>query len=84
MEDGLPCLVVVCLPASAVVCSPGRVGARYELLHRFDVLPDTPTVNTLHLCEGPGAFVAATNHFLRTRFGDALNWTSVHVVAHSP
>jgi len=51
----------------------------YELLHGYDLLPwrdntqDRP-VSTIHLCEAPGAFVAATNHFLRQTYGQWLNW----------
>lgn len=33
----------------------------------------------VHLCEAPGAFVAATNHYLRQQYGDSLDfdWTGV-------
>ncbi|CAF1566435.1 unnamed protein product, partial [Didymodactylos carnosus] len=29
---------------------------------------------TLHLCEGPGAMICATNHFLRQKYETNLNW----------
>ena len=40
----------------------------YEMLTAFpDLLGSPGPTTTLHLCEAPGAFVAATNHFLRSR-----------------
>ena len=61
----------------------------YELLHTFDdglvqplPLPDPesvvglPVLRTAHVCEAPGAFVAATNHFVKTRMSEPvrLDW----------
>eukprot|EP00051_Salpingoeca_urceolata_P011537 m.143144 g.143144 ORF g.143144 m.143144 type:complete len:1528 (+) comp17159_c0_seq2:219-4802(+) len=55
----------------------------YEILYRFDLLPTpehiegngpSPTINTVHACEAPGAFVAATNHALRQLWGSRLVW----------
>lgn len=38
----------------------------YEMLHYFKLLPaDNPRVSTMHVCEAPGGFIAATNHYLR-------------------
>lgn len=50
----------------------------YESIVTFDLLPATgvalghlengqPAMGTVHLCEAPGAFITATNHFIRTQ-----------------
>ena len=50
----------------------------FDLLPKDDSLPASssavgrlasgqPAVGTLHLCEAPGAFISATNHFIRTQ-----------------
>ncbi|CAF4829686.1 unnamed protein product, partial [Rotaria socialis] len=42
----------------------------YEILANFDLINDVnknPLLTTLHLCEAPGAFISALNHFLVTR-----------------
>jgi hypothetical protein len=31
-------------------------------------------VATCHVCEAPGAFIAATNHYLRQKHFNALDW----------
>ena len=51
----------------------------FELLSGYNLAPQTPAVRTVHLCEAPGAFIAATNHYLRQTFRDALtlDWTGV-------
>ncbi len=46
----------------------------YEILNMFaDMIPGSETVNTFHLCEAPGAFIAATNHYL-SKSNQKLNW----------
>ncbi|AWP01639.1 putative cap-specific mRNA (nucleoside-2'-O-)-methyltransferase 2 [Scophthalmus maximus] len=42
----------------------------YEILGTFNLLPDealqSGELNTVHLCEAPGAFIAALNHYIKT------------------
>ncbi|XP_029000802.1 cap-specific mRNA (nucleoside-2'-O-)-methyltransferase 2 isoform X2 [Betta splendens] len=42
----------------------------YEILGTFNLLPEealqTGELNTVHLCEAPGAFICALNHFIKT------------------
>ncbi|XP_076879210.1 cap-specific mRNA (nucleoside-2'-O-)-methyltransferase 2 [Brachyhypopomus gauderio] len=42
----------------------------YEILGTFRLLPETALqngeLNSVHLCEAPGAFISALNHYLRT------------------
>uniref|UniRef100_A0A671P306 Cap-specific mRNA (nucleoside-2'-O-)-methyltransferase 2 n=1 Tax=Sinocyclocheilus anshuiensis TaxID=1608454 RepID=A0A671P306_9TELE len=42
----------------------------YEILGTFKLLPDNALksgeLNSIHLCEAPGAFISALNHFLKT------------------
>ncbi|XP_062327537.1 cap-specific mRNA (nucleoside-2'-O-)-methyltransferase 2 [Osmerus eperlanus] len=42
----------------------------YEILGTFSILPEdalqSGELNTVHLCEAPGAFIAALNHYLKT------------------
>ncbi|ALC42332.1 aft [Drosophila busckii] len=37
----------------------------YECLHRYPLVKK-PDLNSLHLCEAPGAFIAALNHYLHS------------------
>ncbi|KAI4905333.1 hypothetical protein NFI96_015426, partial [Prochilodus magdalenae] len=52
----------------------------YEILGTFDLLPETALqigeLNSVHLCEAPGAFVSALNHFLQTS-GLYCDWSWV-------
>jgi len=47
----------------------------YEMLEIFSLIksPDVK-FNSVHLCEAPGAFVCATNHYLRTKCG-GVQWS---------
>ncbi|KAJ1484270.1 FtsJ-like methyltransferase-domain-containing protein [Baffinella frigidus] len=51
----------------------------YEMIAAFDLI-DCQVVqggecNSLHLCEAPGAFICATNHYIRTRWPNMRwNW----------
>ena len=46
-----------------------------EMLATQHMLPvEHGPVTTVHVCEAPGAFIAATNHYLRQQFGAALDW----------
>ncbi|AFX92707.1 putative FtsJ-like methyltransferase [Megavirus courdo11] len=46
----------------------------YEILHEFNYLiPDKMIIKTFHLCEAPGAFISATNHYLDT-INKKLDW----------
>merc|ERR1719399_2061359 len=49
----------------------------YEMLECWDLKPTGPDVRTVHLCEAPGAFISATNHYVRQHFGERLDlsWT---------
>lgn len=42
----------------------------YEILGTFNLLPDEALqngeLNTVHLCEAPGAFITALNHYIKT------------------
>jgi hypothetical protein len=54
----------------------------YELLSAFPALLPrlnllTRPISTLHLCEAPGAFVCALNHYLRAKATGASNWSWV-------
>lgn len=44
----------------------------YEMLGSIKLPGDD--IVTFHLCEAPGAFVSATNHYLSTKYPD-INWT---------
>lgn len=38
----------------------------FEILNEYNLIPKSMTsLNSLHLCEGPGAFVTSLNHYLR-------------------
>ncbi|ESP01692.1 hypothetical protein LOTGIDRAFT_139267 [Lottia gigantea] len=40
----------------------------YEILNKFPIIPENCTeINSVHLCEAPGAFVSALNHQLKYR-----------------
>ncbi|XP_029904405.1 cap-specific mRNA (nucleoside-2'-O-)-methyltransferase 2 [Myripristis murdjan] len=43
----------------------------YEILGTFQLLPEeaiqSGELNTVHLCEAPGAFITALNHYIKTR-----------------
>ncbi|KAH8371643.1 hypothetical protein KR093_008354 [Drosophila rubida] len=46
----------------------------FECLNRFPLVTQ-PTLNSLHLCEAPGAFIAALNHYLHSLHKpDEVNW----------
>ena len=46
----------------------------YEMLNMFtDLIPNTSVVKTFHLCEAPGAFIAALNHLVSNR-NQKLEW----------
>ncbi|KAF5284260.1 hypothetical protein FQR65_LT00261 [Abscondita terminalis] len=38
----------------------------YECLNTYSLIPMSSTLNTVHLCEAPGAFVSALNYYLHT------------------
>lgn len=48
----------------------------YEILKVYqNLIPIKPTVKTFHICEAPGGFVSATNHFVTTSDSNSkLEW----------
>ncbi|XP_066504359.1 cap-specific mRNA (nucleoside-2'-O-)-methyltransferase 2 isoform X2 [Hoplias malabaricus] len=52
----------------------------YEILGTFDLLPEAALqigeLNSVHLCEAPGAFISALNHYLQTS-GIPCDWNWV-------
>lgn len=44
----------------------------FECLHNFKMVKDGK-LNSLHLCEAPGAFITALNHYLHSTF-DEVEW----------
>lgn len=47
----------------------------YEMLNGFrDLIPVKDTIKTFHLCEAPGAFISAVNHYISNRGNGQLNW----------
>eukprot|EP00047_Mylnosiga_fluctuans_P021933 m.111139 g.111139 ORF g.111139 m.111139 type:complete len:967 (+) comp9081_c0_seq2:644-3544(+) len=51
----------------------GAWAKMYEILDGFRLLPG-PRVRSVHVCEAPGGFIAATNHYLRQQHGSELDW----------
>ncbi|XP_037948237.1 cap-specific mRNA (nucleoside-2'-O-)-methyltransferase 2-like [Teleopsis dalmanni] len=46
----------------------------YECLHKFPLVKK-PKLNTLHLCEAPGAFISALNHYLYSTYNkEQVEW----------
>ncbi|XP_017019985.2 cap-specific mRNA (nucleoside-2'-O-)-methyltransferase 2 [Drosophila kikkawai] len=46
----------------------------FECLHRYPLVKG-PVVNTLHLCEAPGAFIASLNHYLHSTYAEEeIKW----------
>lgn len=46
----------------------------YEMLNMFpDLIPSNETIKTFHLCEAPGAFISALNHFLSNK-DQKMDW----------
>lgn len=47
----------------------------YEMLVRFKLVnvsdPSSPEIKTVHVCEAPGAFICATNHYIKLNCKDA-------------
>lgn len=53
----------------------GAWAKMYQMLHQYKLAAAVGTnVATAHVCEAPGAFIAATNHYLRQLHGAALDW----------
>lgn len=51
----------------------------YELLSvavNNTFLTENPVIKTFHMCELPGAFIAATNHFIKTNSTAKFEWTA--------
>ena len=47
----------------------------YEILNSVhDLIPLKENIKTFHLCEAPGAFISAVNHYISNRGIGTLNW----------
>lgn len=57
---------------NAELCTQGWTKL-HEILTVFNIVPDSMIrLNSLHLCEAPGAFVTSLNHYLKTHRMDVL------------
>eukprot|EP00742_Colponemidia_sp_Colp-10_P005154 GILJ01005504.1.p1 GENE.GILJ01005504.1~~GILJ01005504.1.p1 ORF type:complete len:917 (-),score=93.02 GILJ01005504.1:89-2839(-) len=49
----------------------------YEMVETYDLVPpsaiDARRLNSVHLCEAPGAFICSLNHYVRTKF-ENMEW----------
>ena len=50
----------------------------YENVCSFDLVPkkakQDKMLNSVHLCEAPGAFITSLNHYIKTNFDDDFQW----------
>lgn len=47
----------------------------WEILHKYELIPnDIQSLKSVHLCEAPGAFVSALNHFLKQNRPTVVNF----------
>ncbi|CAJ0940951.1 unnamed protein product [Ranitomeya imitator] len=53
----------------------------HEILCSYPLLPNTALwsfeLNTLHLCEAPGAFISSLNHYMKTQVAERCDWNWV-------
>lgn len=51
----------------------------HEMLTIFNIVPDSMIrLNSLHLCEAPGAFITSLNHYIKTHRIDVIwNWKAI-------
>jgi cap2 methyltransferase len=49
-----------------------------EMLWTFKVVPESMKLNSIHLCEAPGAFITCLNHYLKTHRPDCeWKWKAI-------
>ena len=49
-----------------------------EMLWTFKVVPESMKLNSVHLCEAPGAFITCLNHYLKTHRPDCeWKWKAI-------
>ena len=46
----------------------------YEILEHFSLVPKKEVIKTFHMCEAPGMFISATNHYIKTKTKNNLDW----------
>lgn len=52
----------------------------HEILHQTEILQGVNHVRGMHLCEAPGAFVSAVNHYVKTH-GGKYDWRAQTLLA---
>lgn len=66
-----------------MICSRAFIKL-YELISVFDLINTTRDLNSLHICELPGNFIAATNHYYRQHNKtNKFNWMGNSLNPHN-